>query len=523
MNSIFLHNGKIWTGDRDKPVVEALYIEGNTIRSAGRTREIQPLLAGDVFTVDLKGRTVLPGFSDTHMHLSEWAKREKQLHLDGFTSLEALLAYVRENLPDSEWVLGGGWNYNVWEEHRLPTAEDLSFISPLQKVVFFSKDFHSAWVNDSVIDMINPRDMAKYIDLNQIQTNSIGQLTGIFREDAMMQCIVPLVDQQPSPLFNFPMELFEKFFEFGITSLHSIETFQNYRNLRNLYQNRVHRGPRLGIYVYHHDKQQILDYHMKSGDGGPWLRFLGLKYFLDGSLGSQTAWMSAPYEGMDDYTGVRIWDGEELRRDVAGTEEAHLKLAVHAIGDAAVDEALKLLEGRSPFEGIPDRIEHVQLCSPELLDRLERQRPGITANPSHLLSDFPTAEKYWGERSRHAFALKSMLDRNLPVTFASDAPVEHINPWLSITAAVHRIPDYSGISWYPQERISMDDALTMMIVNSASLSGESEKKGKLLPGYFADLFVCSKDPFSVEIPDIVTIRSLLTILDGQIVLDRLNS
>ena len=295
MSSLFLHNAKIWTGDSKHPFTESLLIEGNSIVAIGKSKNLQNSFAGDIREINLHGKTVLPGFTDAHIHLTEWAKREKQLQLDGFETLDNVLKYVKESIPDNEWILGGGWNHNLWEENRLPTAEDLNFISPLQKVVFFSKDFHSVWVNEPVIDLIHPSDLAKYIDLKQIEMNSIGQVTGIFKEDAMLHCIVPLVDSQPSPIFSNPKELFFKFYKQGITSLHSMETLSNYRHLRNLYQNRIHRGPRLSVYIYNHDKEKVLDYHMKSGDGGNWLRFMGLKYFLDGSLGSQTAWLKKHY------------------------------------------------------------------------------------------------------------------------------------------------------------------------------------------------------------------------------------
>jgi len=519
MAGLLLRKGRIWTGDPDRPWAESLLSEGNLISGVGTAQQFNGRLTPETEIIDLQGAVVLPGFCDSHVHLTEWAKREKQLKLDNFKSLAELLEYVKKNLPDDEWIIGGGWNYNLWSEGRLPRSDDLNFISPLQKVIFFSKDFHSVWVNDAVIDMLEPRDLARYLDAGQIRTNELGQVTGVFVEDAMIRLIVPLVDAQPSPLYNDAPRLFEQFFQYGITSLHSIETFENYRALRNLYQDRVHRGPRLSVYIYHHDRDRVISSLMKSGDGGPWFRFMGLKYFLDGALGSQTAWMKEPYIGSDS-RGVRIWRPDELRQALAGTEENGLKLAVHAIGDAALEEALDILESRRPYKGIRDRIEHAQIVDEDLLEALQRIQPGITANPSHLLTDFPTAEKYWGERSRYAFAYRSMLDRNLALAFASDAPVESIDPWLSINAAVNRVPYYSGVKWTPQECISIDEAIRAMTVTPAVLTGEEERKGKLLPGYLADFFVCSKDPFRSSDSDLSGIRSELTVIDGRSVYRR---
>ncbi|MCK5521319.1 MAG: amidohydrolase family protein, partial [Candidatus Marinimicrobia bacterium] len=294
------------------------------------------------------------------------------------------------------------------------------------------------------------------------------------------------------------------------------ETLSNYRHLRNLYQNRIHRGPRLSVYIYNHDKEKVLDYHMKSGDGGNWLRFMGLKYFLDGSLGSQTAWLKKPYENSDNL-GMQIWKTDEIQKEFGETEDEHLKVAVHAIGDAAFNEALSLLKDRKPYNGIKDRIEHAQLCDSYILQKAAKLPINICANPSHLLSDFPTSEKYWGTRSRYAFALKSMLDKGLTIGFGSDAPVESINPWMNISAAVHRIPQYSGMVWNPDEKIDLEDAIRMNSINPAMMTGEADKKGLLMPGYLVDLFVCSKDPFTSEANELLSIQSLLTLIDGHIV------
>ncbi|MCK5520979.1 MAG: amidohydrolase family protein, partial [Candidatus Marinimicrobia bacterium] len=296
-----------------------------------------------------------------------------------------------------------------------------------------------------------------------------------------------------------------------------------YRKFRNLYQNRVHRGPRLSVYIYHQDKDNVLDYNMKSGDGGYWLRFMGLKYFLDGALGSQTAWLQKAYENSNSL-GIQLWKKDDIRKELTDIRNNNtIKVAIHAIGDAAFDEALDLFENSNFYNDIPDRIEHGQLCNEEILEKLKNRKLGICTNPSHLLSDFPTAEKYWGERSRYAFALKSLEKSGQIITMGSDAPVESINPWLGIMAAVYRVPQYSGIPWYAEECISLESALKMNTYNPAILSGEKNKKGLLMPGYLADLFVCSKDPFNAEMADMQSIRSLLTIIDGQVVYNRLSN
>lgn len=518
MSDIFLYNGRVYTNDPDQPWVEAVHIRGHLIYAVGNTLRLQNEVKADSTVIDLRGRTVFPGFIDTHLHLTEWARRVTALNLEPFERLSDLLYYVKSNLPGNDWILGYGWNSNLWEEKRLPGAEDLEFINTRQKVIFFSKDWHTVWVNDNVIDLLDPMLLEKYTNDGRIDMNDLGQLTGIFREEAMSQLIAPLVENLQNPFYDNPGYFYETLFENGITSLHTMENYADYLKLRQLYQYQINRGPRLGFFIYHHDSSAIFDMSMHSGDGGQWFRFLGLKFFMDGTLGSQTALMQEPYDhkGMDDH-GISYWQKEDLKEWVERAHKQEIAVAIHAIGDQAVDIVADVLNDASSVLIYPDRIEHAQLVDDDILKKLENSGIVITANPSHLLTDQYTGEKYWGKRCRQAYALADFQKHNIPAAFASDAPVESFNPWLGIMAAVTRQTRFSEIPWNAEQCINLDEAIRAYTSIPAYFSGEEAFKGKIQPGYFADLFIASQNPFEISPENWPDIRSVLTVIDGKIV------
>ncbi|HDR04617.1 MAG TPA: hypothetical protein ENN84_05155, partial [Candidatus Marinimicrobia bacterium] len=253
MSQILLHSGKIYTNDGETAAGDSLLINGNLILAIGKKLDLMQRCAPDAFIYDLEGRIVFPGFIDSHLHLSEWARREASYDLEPYKRLSDLLHFLKTENHGAEWVIGYGWNANLWEEKRLPGADDLLFYNLGQKVIFFSKDWHSVWVNDAVIDLLDPAQLTGYIDKKLVDTNRLGQLTGIFREEAMSKLISPMVAKLPNPFFDQATAYYPHLYKNGITGVHTMETFEDYKRLRRIYQYQVNRGPRLGIYIYHDD------------------------------------------------------------------------------------------------------------------------------------------------------------------------------------------------------------------------------------------------------------------------------
>lgn len=519
-NRILFYNGKIYTENGLDDNKTAIQIKGNIIEKIGTDNELKKLINNNIKTIDLHGKVVFPGFIDTHFHFTEWAKREEMVNLDNFDSLHNVLVHLQENIPEGEWYLGGGWNHNDWKENRLPNMKDLSFIKD-KKIILFSKDFHSAWINDAVLDIFDTKDLLHFIQEKMIKTDKLKRITGIIQEEAVEKLIHPIFEKIESPIFSNPKPFYNKLYKAGLTSIHTIERFDDYQKLKNLYQIVYNRGPRLGFLVYEKDREKIFQKNIKTGNGGNWFRYLGLKIILDGALGSQSAWMREPYENKVSEIGIKFYEDDELEIIIKEAELNENSIAIHAIGDRALEQLLNMFEKYNLSQKSQYRIEHAQLIPPDLFERICDMKPRISMNPAHIFADIKIANQHWGSRSKYAYRFKSLLNENILFSFGADAPVEKINPWRGIRGAIQR-EDKDGNVWYQEEKISLTEAINVFTINGAKMSNEDDVKGKLTEGYLADLFVASENPFEVNLNEIEKIESLLTMIDGNIVYNKLD-
>ncbi|MDD3967145.1 MAG: amidohydrolase family protein, partial [Candidatus Marinimicrobia bacterium] len=243
-----IRNGRIY-GLQGLQEADTLLIERGVIRYAGNVSGLQNRLLQNMEVIDAGGRIIFPGFADTHMHLSDWARRQDYLELGTFRSLKSLLAYLGEQAENREWLIGGGWNQNAWEERRFPHRRDLKGLPQGCKVIFYSKDLHSAWVNDAVIDLFDFNDVVRMLQKGFVRRDAEGHLDGLLHEEALEVLLDPILRRNPIPIFENPQHYFTSFYRYGITTLHSMEHLEQYRRYLELYQHEGGRGPRLGIYV----------------------------------------------------------------------------------------------------------------------------------------------------------------------------------------------------------------------------------------------------------------------------------
>ena len=516
--TLCLHNGRIY-GLHGLQDDTAMVIENGIIQYIGNEKGMQEYMHGEVELIDVQENIIFPGFIDTHLHLSEWARQHDFLALGDFRSLEDILEYVAENAQHKEWIFGSGWNQNKWVEKHFPHRRDLEFLGDT-KAIFYSKDLHSAWVNDAVIDQFPFQDILRMLKKGYVKRDTDGRLDGLIREEAMEVLLDPLLKKQASPIFVDPYKYFKEFYRHGITSVHSMEHMNEYKKYLALYQYELNRGLRLGMYIYHSDSEKVYEQDMRFGSGGDWFRFYGIKIFVDGALGSQTAWLRKPYENAI-HDGVKQLHGFKLQQAIMRAESKSCALCIHALGDAAVENVLDVLDSIDRKVRVPLRIEHAQLLDEQLIERLKERNVHVCVNPSHLVDDKKVAELHWGARSRYAFAYRSMKMAEIPFSIGSDAPVEDINPWKAIHAAVHRLGAGEFRPWYPEESISLTDAIHAYTYYGGLIAGMKEKKGVLTKGYLGDCFVCSHDVFEEGLDNWEDIHSLLTVIGGMVVHDEL--
>ncbi len=513
--TLCIHNGKIY-GRQGLQDDTSIVIENGKISYIGDEQGIRKYMHGEFELINAQEHIVFPGFIDTHLHLSEWARQQDFLSLGHFTSLSDMVKYIGKMAKGKGWIFGSGWNQNNWRDAGFPHRRHLDGLEKGTKAIFYSKDLHSAWVNDAVIDLFPFKDVIEMISKAYLRRDEDGRLDGIIREEAMGVLLDPIMKINPSPIFIDPYKYFNTFYRHGITSVHSMEHIDDYLKYLALYQYELNRGLRIGVYIYNSDSAKVYEQDLRYSSGGNWLRFFGIKCFIDGALGSQSAWMREPYENAE-HVGKKVLFNLPLQKAITRAESRSCALSIHALGDAAVEHLLDTLDYFGRPLRVPLRIEHAQCLDSGLIERMKAHNIILSVNPSHLIDDKEIAEKHWGDRSRFAFPYRSMKMADLPFAFGSDAPVESIHPWKSIYAAVQRIPANDLQPWYPEEIIRLTDAINATTYYGGIINGRNERKGVLAPGYLGDLFICSHNAFEDGLDDWEDFHSLLTVIDGKIV------
>ena len=520
-----LFNARIYTLDRDAPLASAIVIDRGEVIAVGGDELLDEFDRSD--KRDLNGYTVLPGLTDAHLHLQHYALSLQKIDCETDT-LDECLFRVKEKAQRSktgEWVLGHGWNQNSWG--NWPDASDLDRVAPNNPVYLTAKSLHAAWANSAAMKLAgltagtsDPRD-------GQIQRNVKGEPTGILLENAVL-LISDLVPDPGIESLAMAIEAAQPIlWKMGLTGVHDFDRRDCFLALQQLHAER-----RLKLRVTKNITVELLNHAyelgLRTGFGDEWLRIGSVKAFMDGALGPRTAAMFQPYIGEPENKGNLLMDGEQLFEFARRAADVGLGMTVHAIGDRANHEVLNAYEQLRAYEtekGLPHlrhRIEHVQVLHPSDVPRLAKLNIIASMQPIHGTSDMLMADKYWGERSSLAYALKTQMDAGAHLAFGSDAPVESPNPFRAIHAAVTRrradgSPGSSG--WHPEQRISLMQAIEGFTTGAAYAAYLENRQGKLLRGMLADLIVLKNDPFNCDSNEIKDLRSSATMIAGEWVLE----
>jgi predicted amidohydrolase YtcJ len=516
-----LHNAKIYTLDKTQPIASALAIEHGRVAAVGGdelTREFD-----GVEKEDMRGRVILPGFTDAHMHLKLYSLGLQKIDCETNTFGECL-ARVAERVKKAkpgEWILGHGWNQNLWG--RWPLASDLDAIAPNNPVYLTAKSLHAALANSIALKMANISASTSDPKDGQIQRDHEGQATGVLLETAMQL----VEDILPEPAIKEIANAIEKaqpiLWKMGLTGLHDFDRRDCFMALQQL-----HAQDKLKLRVTKNIPIDLLDHAfelgLQTGFGDDWLRIGSVKAFMDGALGPHTAAMFQPYSNEGENRGILNMDAEQLFEHARHAADAGLGMTVHAIGDRANHEVLDAYEQLRAYEsekGLPHlrhRIEHVQILHPDDAQRLAKLNIVASMQPIHAVSDMLMADACWGVRSHLAYAWRTQLDAGAQLAFGSDAPVESPNPFWGLHAAVTRrrgngAPKPDG--WYPEQRLTMQEAVGGFTTGSAYAAYAEDRMGKLQAGYLADLIVLEEDPFICNIDDVKDMQSSATMIGGD--------
>src|SRR5436190_6622415 len=479
---VILENGTVRTLDPSLPLARSLAIAGERIAGGVGTHETA-LASPDV--VDLGGRTVLPGFTDSHVHFPTWALAQRQAKLDGCASLEDALDRIRS----SGWKRGYGWRDAEWPDGP-PTRQALDAISA-EPAAMWSKDYHSLWLNSAALALAGGN---REVEGGVVERDAQGEPTGVLREEAAWRFKdrhLSVSDEEYVDAMRAGVKLVHAR---GVTCVHDKD---GWIGAAGLWQ-RLEPQLRVWQSVPAEPLPPLRELSLLSGIGSRFLRVGYLKVFMDGTLGSQTAWML-------DGSGVRITSGAELAEIVRAGAEAGWPVGVHAIGDRANREALDAFEAtRNVWEprGLRQRIEHAQCLAPEDVARFAQIGVAASVQFTHAPSDEQLAKRFWPDKLDGTYSFRSLLHSGALLANGSDAPVEELDPWAGVVAAVLG-------HWREDQRLALEEALHATCVAPAWLSHDERVRGTLLPGRAADLVVVDRDPFAGDIEGVQVIATMV--------------
>ena len=496
---------------------DAIWWDQGVIRAVGEATEVARQAPAGTPIYDLPGLLVTPGFVDGHTHFLMWALNRGRVQLADAVTIEQAVARVAAGVPDQGWILGQGWDANGWS-----AAPERSLLDQVQPgpVYLDSLDVHAAWVNSAALQAAGITKDTPDPFGGRIVRDAAGEPTGILRERAVELMAPHLPIPCPARLDAALRAAQREAHRLGITGIHDVESMSALAAFI-----RLEGSDELRLRVLFHPPVEALPdlvrRGVRSGVGSDWLRIGGVKLFLDGSLGSRTAWMLEPYAGSRD-RGMPITAASTAAEAMRTAASAGIAATVHAIGDAAVRRALDLMSGL-PRVDVPHRIEHFQCVHPADLDRAAAAGIVVSMQPAHLLTDIPLVERHWGDRGRGAYCFRTLLAGRTPLVFGSDVPVASIDPRDGLFAALERrAGDGPRGGWRPEEKLGFEDAVRGYTVGAAVAGGIAARRGTLAPGQDADLVAWAMDP-AAERGDGEAVRAgsaWLTVVGGEVVMQR---
>ena len=533
---LVLRNGKIWTVNKQQPHAQALAVWRDRILAVGSNADVQPLIGPQTKVIDLKQRRVVPGFHDSHVHLLSSGLQLSQVQLkDAADEAEfgrRLRAFDRK-LPPGRWMLGGTWDHDRTFAGKLPTAEMLDRYVRERPVFLRRYDGHMGVVNTRVLNLAGitattPDPPGGVI----VRKPGSKEPSGVLRDTAMS--LVRRLIPRPSDeeILSGVRAALDEARRYGVTSVQDMDGGDpaTRRALLRILQRLARSGKltlRVKLYFPLSGWRTLADVGVLVGFGDVWVQIGSLKDFIDGSLGSSTAKMYAPYENEPNSTGIFLRPLSRLRDDVLAADRAGLGIAIHAIGDRGNAELLDIFAEARKKNGVRDRrfrIEHAQHLRPEDYRRFAELGVIASMQPYHTIDDGRWAEGRIGrKRCASSYAIRSLLDAGAKVAFGSDWNVAPLNPLLGIDAAVNRrtLDGKNPNGWFPEQKIRVEQAIEAYTLTSAYAAFQEKDRGSLEPGKLADLVVLSRDILDpAERDRIATTEVMMTVVGGRIVYEK---
>ena len=516
---------------------EAMLIENGVIKATGTNAEIRAMAPAGCEVIDAEGRTVVPGFNDSHQHLYNVGESLRMVKLHEVPSMAEIIERGRRFIADNHLapgtvVLGRGWNQDFFTDtDRMPTREDLDQISTEHPIIYTRACGHVAVCNSLAleragIDRNTPQPAGASIDHDEN-----GEPNGIVRESSALAMVMSIIPTKTIEDYEKSIRTAMDYAaSVGVTSVQTNDIKDtNYADMWKAYEHVTHAGH--SIRAYHQccftqidNFRSFLADGFKTGYGDDINRVGPLKLFVDGSLGARTAKLSIPYADDPSTTGITVMSQEYLDEICAIAKEHEMSVATHAIGDKAAEMILDAYEKTQPDTTNPLRngIIHCQITTPEILERFRKNNILAQVQPIFIHYDKNIVYDRVGETlANTSYAFKTLADMGVHVSYGTDSPVEDMNPFNNLYCAVTRMSlTGEGDPYLPAEGVDIYDAVDNYTKESAYVSFDENKKGRLMPGYLADLVILDRNIFEVPSMEIKDVRPVATMVGGEVVYKR---
>ena len=524
---LILFNATIYTGNglaQDKPeVVQAMAIGGGKVLAVGTTEQVTRLAGPKTVLRDADsqhtGAIVFPGFNDAHTHLGGAGRTKLNIDLTGLKSLSAMLDQIQaaaKTAPAGHWLTGGNWDHTLWPEKVLPTRQDLDRVTGGHPTFLDRIDGHIAIANSAALAAAGITGKTHPPQGGAIDLDLAGEPTGILRESA--QDLVYKIIPPPSHDERRQGDelAINDALAHGVTSVQDLSTWDDFLIFEEM-EKEGNLHLRISEWLPFKDSLDNLKRMRAHHDlHDPMLHTGMLKGFMDGSLGSRTAAMKAPFADDPANTGLPQFTQNELNKLAAERSAAGFQLGFHAIGDKAAAMALHCFAQSGVSKTARNRIEHAQVVDPADIPRFKQLGIIASMQPSHLLTDMNWAEDRLGaQRAAYSYAWKAFLDAGVPLAFGTDYPVEPITPFRGLYAAVTRMNEAHTKSYFPENKITRGQALYAYTQGSAYAEFAEKHKGKLAPGFDADFILVDRDLDTVAAPQLLGTTVLQTFVAGK--------
>jgi predicted amidohydrolase YtcJ len=533
---LIVHNGRVWTGDAKQPEARAVAVWRGRILKVGTDAEVKALAGANTRLIDLKGGRLVPGFYDSHAHFLNGGRALSSVYLkdakDEAEFGKRLTEFDRKT-PRERWIVGGLWDHDRTFKGELPTAATIDKFVKDRPVFIRRYDGHMGLANSAALKLAGITADTRDPPGGVIYRLADGKTpSGILKDNAMglVDRLIPAPNEEE--ILEAVLAAQKACAEQGVTSLQDLDgsAAETRRKLFRIYQ-KLARDGKLTVRL---DLRWPIAFHREVSNtgamadfGNDFVRIGGVKGFMDGSLGSSTAKMFAPYEKEPKNTGVYVTEPDTMRSYIRSADAAGLNVCVHAIGDQANAVLLDLFADVAKQNGAKDRrfrIEHVQHLRPEDYKRFKELGVIASMQPYHVIDDGRWAEGRIGKkRCASSYAYRSLLDAGAVLAFGSDWPVAPLDVMAGIDAAVNRrtLDGKHPDGWFPEQRITVEDAVRAYTHGSAFAAFQEKDRGTISAGKIADFVLLSRDIFDPKEKDkIADTKVLLTVVGGRVVFER---